>query len=230
MAGTHAETLCRIPVPRVNFRHTMSSPAEDLREDASAKRANVREGKITRAAVAQLIGVTRSTVRRLELAGELHPVVDSAGVHWFDTAEVAKVAVARRTRATATSPADELAARAFELFAEATPLRDIVLQLRISPERVLALYEQWRRLGQRRELWITLEHQQALVRILTGFTTPAELVEAVRALAAERDYFEKWWNMTTNADALAAERDEFEKWSEEVSNASPPSATTKSSA
>lgn len=68
-----------------------------------------------------------------------------------------------------------------------------------------------------------LEHQQALVRVLGGFVTPADQVEAVCA-RSERDDFEKWWSMTTNADGLAAERDDFEKWCKETANATPPSA------
>lgn len=141
--------------------------------------------------------MTRSTVRRLELAGDLHPDVESAGVHWFDTAEVAKVVVTQRSHAAPTAPSDELAR-----------------------ERVLALREQWRKLGQRRELWITPEHQAALARIVGGFVTPAELGPAVGALAAEpttsrngrTDYKRR---------GLAAERDDFEKLWKEAAEANP---------
>ena len=137
------------------------------------------EGRLGRTETARRIGVTRPTVGRMVTRGELHPTIDDDGVYWFSVGEVAEVAAAHRVSTTA-SAADEVAARAFELFDKYTPLREVVVRLRIAPERVLALHEQWRILGGRRELWLKPEHQEALVGILSNFTTPTELVERVR--------------------------------------------------
>lgn len=58
--------------------------AEDLPEVASSQHPDPGDGWLTRAAAAKLIGATRSTIRRLEVAGALHPTIDAAGIHRFD--------------------------------------------------------------------------------------------------------------------------------------------------
>jgi len=99
-------TLCRewrphpMPRPKVgpSFRHTMLVSAEDLPEVANPKHPDHAEDRLTRAAAAKLSGATRSTIRRLEVAGALHPTIDAAGVHRFDPAEVTCVARDRAAR------------------------------------------------------------------------------------------------------------------------------------
>jgi hypothetical protein len=97
-------------------------------------------------------------VRRYE-GGRLHPQTGADGVHWFDTAEVAAFAselaneprMERRLRNAAGAPtakpaartADEVAALVFERLDQRQTLAEIVIGVRIAPERVRELYEQW---------------------------------------------------------------------------------------
>jgi hypothetical protein len=96
-----------------------------------------------------------STVRRLE--GErLHPRIDNEGVRWFDEREVAALGIqlasdprkrVRRNAATHAVPKQsrgELAAQAFERFEQRQSLSEIVIALRVDPEVVRALFDQWR--------------------------------------------------------------------------------------
>jgi len=99
-----------------------------------------------------------STVRRYE-GSRLHPQTGAAGVHWFDAAEVATFAaelanvprMRRRLRNVAPAPggkpaprsADELAALVFERLEQRQTLAEIVIGVRIAPERVRELHVQW---------------------------------------------------------------------------------------
>jgi hypothetical protein len=114
-------------------------------------------GKLTRGQVATRLGISVSTVRRLE-GTRLHPTIDTDDVRWFDEKEVASVAaelantgVAKRKGASnaavsATSSArsqGELAALVFERFEQRQSLAEIVVGLRVSPDFVRGLYDQW---------------------------------------------------------------------------------------
>ncbi len=114
-------------------------------------------GKLTRGQVATRLGISVSTVRRLE-GTRLHPTIDSDDVRWFDEKEVASVAaelantgVAKRKGAsnaavTAISSArsqGELAALVFARFEQRQSLAEIVVGLRVSPDVVRGLYDQW---------------------------------------------------------------------------------------
>ena len=110
---------------------------------------------LTRAQVAERLGVSISTVRRYEGA-RLHPRVDDDEVHWFDPKEVAALAVeltneprAARRNSNAT-PAiapersrHELAALVFERLEQRQSLAEIVVGVRVDPDVVRALFEQW---------------------------------------------------------------------------------------
>jgi hypothetical protein len=108
---------------------------------------------LTRAQVADRLGASISTVRRYE--GELlNPEIDDAGVRWFDPTEVTKVAAMRanksssekRERRNAAEPArsdGEIAALVFERLEQRQSLAEIVMGVRIAPEKVRELHEQW---------------------------------------------------------------------------------------
>ncbi len=112
---------------------------------------------LTRAQVASRLGISISTVRRFE--GErLHPQVGPDDVRLFDAGEVAALAAelaneprARRLRNAAADPggkpaprsADELAAQVFERLEQRQSLAEIVIGVRLAPERVRELYVQW---------------------------------------------------------------------------------------
>jgi hypothetical protein len=111
----------------------------------------VPRGKLTRAEVARRLGVSVTTLRRME-GTKLHPTRRADGVHVFDETEVEAVLVtyrqvrSRTTRATAEDGA--LAARAFECFDQRVSVSDVVKRLEISPERAAALQLAWSRLNQ----------------------------------------------------------------------------------
>jgi hypothetical protein len=83
---------------------------------------------LTRTEAAHELGVSVSTVRRLERS-RLHPVTGPDGSHVFDAEEVRTLA---RERADSRVPlsAGELAARACELFRESKGVVDVVIALR----------------------------------------------------------------------------------------------------
>ena len=122
-----------------SFRYTMVVSAEDLPKVANPKHRDHADDRLTLAAVAKLIGATRSTIRRLEVAGALHPIIDAAGVHRFDPAEVACVARDRAARPVDGSKEGERDARAFDAFDQGRSMREVVTTLRLPAELVRKL-------------------------------------------------------------------------------------------
>ncbi|MDD9946973.1 MAG: helix-turn-helix transcriptional regulator [Myxococcales bacterium] len=92
------------------------------------------EGEVllTRAQAARRIGVSVSTIRRMEGA-ELEPVLVD-GKHLFHLPEVD-----RYRRVTD----GELAARAFQMFNDGRCVIDVVIELQEPPERIEKLHERW---------------------------------------------------------------------------------------
>jgi hypothetical protein len=112
------------------------------------------ETPLSRAQVAARLDVSISTVRRYE-GSRLHPNVDDDEVHWFDPKEVAALAVelsneprtAKRRNANAAVAAvqsrDEIAALVFERLEQRQSLAEIVIGVRVGPDTVRELFEQW---------------------------------------------------------------------------------------
>lgn len=113
--------------------------------------------RLTRGQVATRLGISVSTVRRLE-GTRLHPTIDSDDVRWFDGKEVASLAAelanatsskrkgTRGTRSVEATPArsqGEIAALVFERFEQRQSLAEIVVGLRVPPETVRSLFDQW---------------------------------------------------------------------------------------
>ena len=109
--------------------------------------------RLTRAHVAARLGVSISTVRRYE-GVRLHPHVDEDETRWFDEPEVAALAAelaneprARLRNASAervgTCSSGELAALVFERLEQRQSLAEIVVGLRLEPQAVRALFDQW---------------------------------------------------------------------------------------
>ncbi|HET9622455.1 MAG TPA: MerR family transcriptional regulator [Kofleriaceae bacterium] len=117
---------------------------------------------LTRGQVAERLGVSVSTVRRFEAQERLHPTRDENGVNQFDVVQVAELALeladeprGRRLRnaasadGTASAPGSvkrspgEEAALVFERLEQRQSLAEIVVGVRITPERVRELYRQW---------------------------------------------------------------------------------------
>jgi hypothetical protein len=116
--------------------------------------ANDGSKRLTRAQVAERIGASIPTVRRSE-GTHLHPHVDENGVHWFDPAEVTAFAASRANEALSRGkirngmPAresrtrGELAALVFERFEQRQSQAEIVIGLRVEPETVRELFDQY---------------------------------------------------------------------------------------
>jgi hypothetical protein len=107
--------------------------------------------KLTRSQVADMLGVSISSVRRLERE-RLHAEVGADGYHYFDPAEVAalasELAAAKRPARPVAAPppklsAGELAARAFECFEQRQSLAEVVIALRVEPRIVRELFHEW---------------------------------------------------------------------------------------
>jgi hypothetical protein len=114
--------------------------------------------RMTRGQVASRLDISVSTVRRYE--GErLHPVIDDKGVRWFEEKEVAALAAelmneggkrpnatsAASTHATEHRTPGEVAALVFEGFEERQSLAEIVIGLRVEPDLVAQLFDQYSR-------------------------------------------------------------------------------------
>jgi transcriptional regulator with XRE-family HTH domain len=161
---------------------------------------------LTRAQVAARLGVSVSTVRRFE--GErLHPQIGPEDVRWFDAVEVAALAAeladeprARRLRNAGREPgakpaprsADEVAAEVFERLEQRQSLAEIVVGVRIAPERVRELHEQWCRgliegqLRSARTPQVPLDRDHVRIPLAELATRLAELPEGMTRISVAR--------------------------------------------
>lgn len=135
-------------------RATSASKSPHLSVITSARDTSTQ--RLTRAQVADRLGASISTVRRFE-GVRLHPEADEDGVHWFDPKEVSALAAERAnepsTRRRNASPtttkgvdertAGEIAALVFERLEQRQSLAEIVVGLRVAPDVVRALFDQW---------------------------------------------------------------------------------------
>jgi len=107
---------------------------------------------LTRTQVAKRLGISTSSVRRLEW-DRLQPEVDDRGVHRFDPAEVDALATPRareparprsvNPEARERSRRGKLAADIFRMFARQTTLAEIVHYTKQPPEVIRDLYREW---------------------------------------------------------------------------------------
>lgn len=110
--------------------------------------------RLSRAEAAARLGVSVATVRRYE-GSALHPSIDKSGAHWFSVPEVTALAASRANKAldrgsiskTTSTPEPrtrgELAALVFERFEQRYSLAEVVISLRVEPELVAELFEQY---------------------------------------------------------------------------------------
>jgi hypothetical protein len=103
---------------------------------------------LKRSEAARVLGISVSTLRRRE--GELiQPVIGANGVHLFEESELKAVMVTVRHRQAISSmgpSAGDVAAEVFTLLDERMHPADIVKRLRLAPDIVTALHEQWTRM------------------------------------------------------------------------------------
>jgi DNA-binding transcriptional MerR regulator len=131
-------------------------PKRDVPPRSTAKQApdELKLAALTRDDVAKRLGVSVSTVRRLE-GTRLHPVIDDKSVRRFRASDVERLA--KELEAEQRSPRNaqqavvraaemskgELAALVFERLEQRHSLAEIVIALRVPPEDVRELYHTW---------------------------------------------------------------------------------------
>jgi hypothetical protein len=132
-----------------------------------------------------MAAVSYNTLVNWVNAGRLHPQKEMRlltngqrrEIKVFNPAELLKILHRR-----APNEPGEVAARAFEMFGEGRPIREVVLALRQTPERIEQLHEQWERCGGC-ELVITPVAKRELEHLLGPFVGVADIVERVAELA-----------------------------------------------
>jgi hypothetical protein len=96
---------------------------------------------LKRAQVARQLGVGVTAVHHMRLRGELRPQRDASGAWRYDPADVIRVAAKRGVRGLNTD--GDVAAEAFRMFDQGGELKDIVSALRITPDEVRRLFQDW---------------------------------------------------------------------------------------
>jgi hypothetical protein len=121
---------------------------------------------LRRTEAARLLGVSKSTLRRME-GTALTPVVGPKNVHLFQEEEVRAVVVTRRAYVGVQANRGDVAADAFALFDAGVHVVDAVKQLRVSPDVIEGLYERWARL--RSMLILSAEARSEIATVLMGW-------------------------------------------------------------
>ncbi|MBA3458724.1 MAG: helix-turn-helix domain-containing protein [Deltaproteobacteria bacterium] len=183
------------------LRYRLRVPNLDVSARSSAKKAkdDLKSAALTRDDVAKRLGVSVSTVRRLE-GTKLHPLIDDNGVRRFRASDVERYAqeleAEQRTPRNAAQAVvraaqlsrGEIAALVFERLEQRHSLAEIVIALRVPPEDVRDLYHTWL-VGlwagelQRKEPALPARHtdQDAIRRV-----TPVQLAQLLAALPAKQ--------------------------------------------
>lgn len=121
---------------------------------------------LRRAEAAKLLGVSKSTLRRME--GEvLTPVVGPKNVRLFHEEEIRSVIVTRRAGISAQRGDGEVAAAAFTAFDENVHPVDVIKQIELDPDLVEALHARWARM--RGQLVLSSETRSKIQQILIGW-------------------------------------------------------------
>lgn len=111
--------------------------------DSVAPTRQDRDQRWTRPRVAERLGVSVASIRRLE-GSVLHPVRDADGIWLFRFEEVEAVSQQRRGKVRRQAPdPGAIASRAFQMFEGGRNLREIVIELHVTPQAVRALYDEW---------------------------------------------------------------------------------------
>jgi hypothetical protein len=114
----------------------------DAHEVVSTTVAAPADRLLGRAQAAQLLGVSKSTLRRME-GEQLMPVVGPKNVRLFHEEQIRSLVVTRRAEVASTHPSGDLAADAFELFDAGLHPVDVVKKLRVEPSLIESLHQRW---------------------------------------------------------------------------------------
>lgn len=147
-------------------------------------------GWLTREQSANFLRVSVTTVANYERQGKLHPSyayrADSRGIEHrvavYDSKELVKLKRVELREVVPQEPG-EIAARCFELFNQGMSVRDVVIEVRKTPEHVTSLFESWERTGSASsDLTITSSVKADFEQIVGPFSTIADLLECLRKL------------------------------------------------
>jgi len=163
----------------------MKTKTRKSRKVSDAKMPAASAPTLTRGDVAEALGCSIPTVRRME-GTTLHPTEDAKGVNRFDPLEVIHLVHDRSARAVDPSKVGERDARVFEILDAGKGVREIVTTLRLPVEVVLKLSDQWRNAG-RRDFVVPPACRAELEQCLGSARDAVELTQLVRALDAERE-------------------------------------------
>jgi hypothetical protein len=131
-----------------------------------AMRTAVPSGSLTRSKVARRLGVSVTTLRRME-GTLLHPQTGEGGVRMFDAEEVEAAVIRVRRRERPEEPeTGAVAAEVFTLFDEGVHPVDVIKKLLLAPNVVESLHVQWTRM--RGHLVIPVEIRLQLESDLVG--------------------------------------------------------------
>jgi len=183
----------------LSYRFGMPKLAVSQRSSKKQGDDELRMAALTRDDAAKRLGVSISTVRRLE-GSRLHPLIDDKSVRRFKASDVERLAKELEAEQRSTRNAQqavvraaemskgELAALVFEKLEQRHSLSEIVIALRVPPEDVRDLYHTWL-VGlwagelQRTEPALPARHtdQDAIRRV-----TPVQLAQLLAALPSNQ--------------------------------------------
>lgn len=145
----------------------------------------------TRYQAADHLRMSVTTIANYERRGKLHPQYAmrpdgrdiERRVAVYDPEELSKLPGAQaRHRAAAREPG-EVAALCFELFEQNKSVREVVIELRETPDRVRELHNVWQNCGDR-DVLITSNEIAVIEKILgASFTSVSELIKLIGKLA-----------------------------------------------
>jgi predicted DNA-binding transcriptional regulator AlpA len=149
---------------------------------------------LRRAEVARLLGVSKSTLRRME-GTTLKPLVGPRNERLFLEEEVRAVVVTRRAGVAHQTDVGEIAAEAFTRFDAGGDVVDVVKALRVAPELVESLHDHWARL--RQQLVLSAATRSAISTALVGWddrklTTEADLLALVKRWVTDESVRRCW--------------------------------------
>lgn len=149
---------------------------DNFANSATNSGAAVPAGRLLRRTeAARMLGVSKSTLRRME-GDALTPVVGPRNVHLFQEEEIRAVIVTRRAHLEDGPAAGDIAAEAFALFDAGVHVVDAVKQLRVGPELAERLHSTWARL--RGLLVVSAEGRSGITSLVRGWDDGSLKTEA----------------------------------------------------
>ncbi len=144
---------------------------------------------LTRNESADLLRRSVTTIANYEREGKLHPQYvyrpDSRGIeHRVAVYDPKELMPLRHPdlRPLAIREPGEVAARSFELFNQGKTVRDVVIELRETPDQIRQLHESWLDSGGA-DLTITSIAKDALEKLVGPFTSIADLLALIEEIA-----------------------------------------------